>query len=68
MATFSIEVGVMLRKHIRVFLKRAKLDGLIDSYEEDKGFLNSVFYVTGEKAILKGLVKGIQRWQIENGL
>lgn len=68
MPTVTIEAGALLRKHIRVYLKTARLNDLIDAYSEDKSLLSSVFYVTAKAPSLIAVGKDLDHWKRENGL
>ena len=58
----SLTAGALVRGEIRRKLERIKLHDLLDSWSEQKGWLDSEFYITG---IDGGVWESLVEWMEE---
>lgn len=56
-----IIAGLLVRRTVRRFLNRCKFEGLID-YHEDKGLIESAFYLKGSERDLARVYKKMKEF------
>ena len=68
MKTWTCEVGILLCRSLRDFLKRCKFIGYNIEWLESSGWFEHTFTIKGDDSHIDRIVETIRQWDKENQL
>lgn len=60
--TIRVQVGALIRRHLRVMLESERFEGASIRWLEDKRWTTSVFHIRGRPADIERVGSRIQHW------
>lgn len=61
-ATIQVQVGVLIRRHLRTMLEGERFGGSSIRWMEDKRWTTSIFSIRGKRADVEAIDARVQHW------